>query len=118
MWIDQNLSPGVVSEMDNDPARIILNVATTGDTTKLERTLRRVWGGALCVSTAGHTDAELATIQDAVGDTPGMLRSSRNALAGRVDLTLIRATRQLQAHFDATYGQGLVYLAGALAPLD
>jgi hypothetical protein len=118
LWLDQNLPPGVVSEIDNDPLRIILNVATTGDPEALEQIIRTVWGGALCVSVGARADAELAAIQDAVSGTVGMISASRDGLAGRVDLTVIRATRQLQTHFDTEYGPGLVRVTGVLTPLD
>lgn len=118
LWIDQNLPPGAADPMDNDPARVIVNVATTTDTARLERTLRSVWGGSLCVSRGRRSDADLARIQRALQAVPGMLMSSRDGRKGQVDLTVIRATRQLQAHCDAIYGPGTVNLVGALTPID
>jgi hypothetical protein len=116
-WVDQNLPPGTANPMDNDRARIILNVATTGDTATLERTLRTVWGGSLCVSRGVRTNAEMAQIQDAVQSIPGWLTCGRDGRQGRVDLHVVRATRQLQAHLDTAYGPGTVNLTGALTPL-
>ena len=118
LWIDQNLPPGAADPMDNDPARIIVNVATTADTAELERTLRSVWGGSLCVSSGRRSDAELARIQRALQVVPGVLMSSRDGRKGWVDLTVIRATQQFQAQCDATYGAGTVNLMGALRPID
>jgi len=118
LWVDQNLPPGVPNPHDNDRARVILNVATTGDPRELERTLRTVWGGSLRVSKGARTDADLARIQDAVIKTPWALEASHSGRAGQVELKVVRATRQLQAQFDTTYGPGVVNLIGVLGPLD
>ncbi len=112
LWVDQNVPPGEVDQRDNNPARIIVNVATTGDTAALERRLRAVWGGALCVSRGARSVADLARIQQDI-DVPRVLTARPNARAGRLHLTVIRATTQLQADLDARYGPGSVNLIGA-----
>jgi hypothetical protein len=118
LWIDQNLSAGQTSTIDNDPTRIIVNVTTTGDVADTHRRLSAVWGGSLCVTPGLCADADLEPVQAAVSRTPGMLLSSRDALLGRVELTVARGTQQLQAYFDTLYGADVVELIGALEPID
>ena len=128
LWVDQHFppgeSPGPSTEspnpkaIPNDPARIILNITTTGDRAAMERAVRAVWGGNLCVSKALRTDAELRRVQEAVVATPGALQAGVNGFTGQVEVTVIRATVQQQAAFDARYGAGVVRLTGVLQPID
>lgn len=123
LWIDQNEaavdpSAGPSAGFDNSPTRIILNVRTTGDVAVMERAVRAVWGGNLCVSQGRRTYAELLAVQSAVERTPGFLGSGPDVVDGWVDLTVIRATRQLQDELDRAHGPGAVRLIGALEPVD
>jgi hypothetical protein len=127
-WMDQNLPPGArpalpnspppAGEARNDSARIVLNLTTTGSPAAMERVIRTVWGGALCVSRAIRSDAELRHVQDALNHTPGLLMSGPNGMTGQVDLTVVRATVQQQHEFDARFGPGVVHLTGRLQPID
>ena len=56
-WVDQ--FPDQPPYGGNDPTRLVVNVRFTGDLERHERELRKVWGGALCVSQAERTQAEL-----------------------------------------------------------
>jgi len=128
LWVDQHFppgeSPGPSTEspnpkaIPNDPTRIVLNISTTGDQAAMERAVRAVWGGNLCVSEAIRTDAELRRVQEAVTATPGFLMAGANGFTGQVEVTVIRATVQQQSAFDARFGAGVVRLTGVLAPLD
>jgi hypothetical protein len=121
LWIDQNetaTATGPTPGADNDPARIILNVSTTGDVAAMRQALRAVWGGNLCVSKGRRTDAELRGVQSALDGTPGMLSSSADTVDGWVDLTVVLATTLHQRQLDAAHGPGVVRLIGALEPLD
>jgi hypothetical protein len=123
LWIDQNVvidtsAANTSNAGYNDPTKLILNIATKGDQAAMTRTLRRVWGGSLCVSGAPRTEAELVVIQDSLTRTPGLLSSSVNGRSGSVELDLILATTQLQQQFDTRYGVGVVRLYGALQPVD
>lgn len=118
LWLDQNAGPSPgPSGPDNDPARIIVNVSTTGDLARMTDALRAVWGGNLCVVPGARTEAELRRVQTALENAPGMLSSGADSIGGWVDLTVVRATRQYQQQLDSTYGPGLVRLIGALEPL-
>lgn len=118
LWVDRNMSRYTASQIAYDPAKIILNVVTTADREAMDRTLRSVWGGALCVSAGARTEDDVAQAQKTVERLPGVVTCSRDARAGIIDLTVVRATEQLQARLNAMHGFGLVNLIGALMPLD
>jgi hypothetical protein len=123
-WVDQSINPASADGVDpgdeellNDPALLVLNVRFTGELDQREAELREHWGGALCVSAAEHTDAELQQIQTEIGDTPGFLSSGRG-IENRVDLTVIVDDGSLQAELDDRYGEGAVLVTSALQPVD
>ena len=122
LWIDQRLDPAATppdpSGPPNDSKRFVLNVTTTGDIATMQRMVRTVWGGSLCVSPAIRTAGELETTMKALLSTPGLLAASPDDRSGQVVLTLVRATTQLRRDLDARFGAGTVRLLGALAPLD
>jgi hypothetical protein len=109
LWIDQNGG-------ENDPRRLVLNVKFTGDPAAREAELRQVWGGALCLSPAARTQAELERIQNELTG-PDILQSSVDVVANRVDLTVYAATPAEQARLDERYGAGVVRLRGFLRPV-
>lgn len=121
-WVDQTINPlwdapdGPDTESGmNDPRRLVLNVRVTGDVAAAEAALRESWGGALCVSRAHHTDAELGRIQRALNDTPGMLSTGRGE--DRVDLEVVHDDGSLQAALDERYGDGVARVTSALVPV-
>ncbi len=121
-WVDQSINPAVELPADeaegtmNDPALMILNVAVTGDIATAERDLREAWGGALCVSTAAHTEAELRRIARDLSDTPGLLGSSYGNDHVSIQVVYDHAGA-LQAQVDSRYGPGVVRVASALHPV-
>ena len=80
-WMDQTINPAYPFDGEdaelvaNDPTKLVVNVAVTGDVEAAEAELREIWGGALCVSEAPYTDAELQRIQREVDEVPGMTSS-------------------------------------------
>lgn len=119
LWIDQQIPDGQQSEENaNDPGRFVLNVTTTGDVDAMEREIREVWGGSLCVSEAPRTEAELASIQASLTDVPGMLTSAPDVRAGQVVVELVVATEERQRELDERFGAGTVRLQGVLVPID
>ena len=116
LWIDQ---PHPMSETEaNDPTQFILDVKVKGDVAAAEATLRRTWGGKLCVSEAKRTDAELRRIQDAVTHSPGTMSASSDMIAERIDLSVLFDDGTLQRAMDARYGAGLVRVTSALYPYE
>ena len=123
LWWDQSVNPayddpdGADKEFDmNDPENLVVNVAVTGDPAAAEAELRKVWGGALCVTQMQRTEAELRRIQHEVARTPGMLSAS----SGRdvVDLDVEYDDGSLQRVLDERYGAGVVRVHSALFPVD
>ena len=124
-WVDQSINPAsdagtpaVEAEAAlNDPTKLVLNVMFTGDLDRHEAELRAVWGGALCVSSAPRTEAELLEIQTALADEPGVLGSSPEPRAGTLEVSVI-IDDGLQQRMDEQYGTGVVLVLPALSPVE
>ncbi|NED95482.1 hypothetical protein G1H11_09165 [Phytoactinopolyspora alkaliphila] len=123
-WVDQSINPASEAESDleaeeamNDPSLLVLNVQFTGDLERHEAELREVWGGALCVSEAEHTEAELRAIQDELVDIPGFLGAGVDTSGGVVTLQ-VEIDDGLQQRLDEQYGEGIVRVTAALTPVD
>jgi hypothetical protein len=120
LWWDQSVNPASDDpDADpgamNDPTRLVVNVRVVGDVAAAEAELRQIWGGALCVTEATRTEAELRRIQDRVSGTPGMMSAS----SGRdvVDLDVVFDDGSLQRRFDEEYGAGVVRVHSAIFPV-
>jgi len=111
-WLDQSRNPA--RKPDNDPAHATINVRVTREPARAEAELRKVWGGALCVTRAEHTEAELLRVQRRLQHLPGMLTASSSRDV--VDVEVVHDDGTLQAWVDATYGPGLVRISSALVP--
>jgi hypothetical protein len=107
-WIDGREDPF------QNPTKIVVNVTFTHDLSAAERAIRRVWGGALCVSKAERSHAELAKIHR---ELEGVPRSFLNSFGhGHVDLRVVHDDGTLAAELDRKYGPGLVRVDSALKP--
>lgn len=119
-WYDQSINPAYGSEdaaaegLMNDPEKLVVNVAVTGDVADAEEALREVWGGSLCVSQAQNTMAELRRIQRELARLDGML--SVSAGQDRVSLTVVHVDGALQKQLFEKYGAGVVEVDSALQP--
>lgn len=124
LWVDQSINPAAgadpVDEFAmNDPTKLVLNVRFTGDLAAHEAALRSRFGGALCVSGAERTEADLRGIQDELTRAvDGFLFSSTDIIRGVVEIGVVVADPMVQAELDETYGAGVVELQGALTPVD
>ncbi|PZG23714.1 hypothetical protein C1J01_00375 [Nonomuraea aridisoli] len=127
-WLDQSYlddidgyepdDPRSAERHANDPLRLVLNLRFTGDPATREPEIREVWGGALCLSQAEHTAAELRTLQEKVQEELTDAYSvSADERAGHVRAGVWAATPELRRHVDATYGKGMVVLDGLLQPV-
>jgi hypothetical protein len=94
----------------------VVNVAVTEDPEGAEATLRETWGGALCVSEAEHTEDELQAIQLELNTLPGLL-SSGSDRPDHLAADVLLDDGSMQEWADATYGEGLVTVTSALAPV-
>lgn len=124
LWIDQDhLGDGRTSEElereANDPQRYVLNVRTTGELEAYEERVREVWGGALCVSPAEHSLAELEAVAEQVPDVVPedlLVGWGPDVRANRVEVGVVVATEDVQRELHQRFGPGVVALRGALQP--
>ena len=118
LWIHQQNLDGKGNA--NNPRKFILNVTTTGDVAAMERKLRVIWGGSLCVSKAARSEAELSSAQTALSNNPvpGTVSLGIDVTAGQLVVELMVATQERQRELDQQFGKGAVRLQGLLAPVD
>ncbi|MGI5162483.1 hypothetical protein [Microbispora sp. CA-102843] len=127
-WLDQSYLEEIddydpkdrryVERYANDPKRLVLNLMFTGDAAARESAIREVWGGALCLSRAERTEAELRALQERAGkEIKGVQSAAVDERAGRVEIGVWVATPELQREIDEKYGKGLVVLEGILKPV-
>ncbi|MBP2703006.1 hypothetical protein JOL79_04210 [Microbispora sp. RL4-1S] len=127
-WLDQSYLDEIdgyddtdrrwVERYANDPKRLVLNLRFTGDPAAREAAIREVWGGALCLSRARHTEAELRALQErATKEIKGIVSASVDQFAERVELGVWVVTPELRREVDERYGKGLVALNGFLTPV-
>jgi hypothetical protein len=116
LWIDQG--PVESEATANDPRRFILNVAFTGEVDEHTTRLREVWGGALCVSKARYSQAQLNEIQAQLMKSSQFVSSGIDVYTNSVTVELAVATEEQQKEMDAKYGVGAFVLSGRLRPID
>lgn len=120
-WLDQSINPAFDSEepgddeLLNDPTKLVLNVAVTKDVAGAEAKLRETWGGALCVSEATRTDADLTKIATELQQVPGV--TSAAAVDDVVQLGVLFDDGSFQDWADETYGAGRVEVSSTLLPI-
>ena len=127
-WMDQSINPvfdpsGEVRPEDvdkmNDPRRIVLNVAVTGDLQDAEAALRETWGGALCVSQGLVTQARRDEIQEDLVDVDfGFLSGLGGGGPEPLELVVVHDDGSIQAWLDQEHGAGVVEVRSALQPAD
>lgn len=126
-WVDQTPNPAMADDADpaaiegaaNDPALLVLNVLVTEDQEGAEASIREVWGGALCVSEASHTEDELRAIQDEVVEEfrSEMVGAGLDTIGNRATLFTYVATEELRADLEARYGDA-IEIESLLRPVD
>jgi hypothetical protein len=121
LWLDQSINPpsqtGDSSQL-NDPTKVVVNLAFTGDADRHRAELEKLWSGALCVSLSrGKSQADLAAIQPQLAALPLLLSSSIEVPQGVIVAQFVLATPELQATLDARFGPGVVVATSALQPV-
>lgn len=114
-WLDTSLDTSKTPGSD-DPTKVIINVAVTEDLSGAKATLRKVWGGALCVTPAKYTEAQLTTMATELQQLPGVLSTS--ASRDLVEATVVYDDGSLQEWADASYGEGRIEISSALLPVE
>lgn len=125
-WVDQSINPALteagsdtVESAANDPTKLVLNFRFTADLDRHEQEIRAIWGGALCVSLAEHTEAALRTIQDELhAELPAVLSSGVDTVTGVVEIQVVLDNGDLQQQVDDRYGPGTVRISSALQPVS
>jgi hypothetical protein len=118
LWWDQPISGSVAT---NDPTDLVVNVRVSGEVDAAERDLREIWGGALCVTAADRSQAELAAIQSEIDETAeaiGMVSSTVDDVTGVVEVEVVVDDAALQEEYDARHGPGTVVVTAWLEPVD
>lgn len=117
-WVRDLRNNGVGE--DHDPFDLVLITKFAGNLGGRVKWIREVWGGALCVSPAPHSLAELTAIQDQLHQTLGGVSqtSEVNIPANRVEFDGFLITDELQQRVNEAYGQGTVALTSWLEPID
>ena len=108
LWIDQNGG-------ENDPRRLVLNVRFTGDPATREAALREVWGGALCLSKAERSQADLDRIQTELTG-PDILQSAIDVVGNRVTSPSTPPRPRSRRGWTPPTAPGVVRLHGFLQP--
>lgn len=121
-WVDRSRVP---SDTGGSPSADLasdrtfwftVNVQVTHDLAAATRSLRKVWGGALCVTEASYSRARLTAIQVRMARRPGVLAST--AEPGTVEVRVVHDNGAVQAWADATYEPGMVTITSALVPVN
>lgn len=119
VWIGWLIPHDEITESNSsDPTRYVLNVATTGDVAELERKLRAVWGGNLCVAPAARTEAELNQIATQLMNLPGAMSSWGDIVEGKATVTVWLATEEVWRRAASEFGAEVVTVDGILRPID
>jgi hypothetical protein len=116
VWLDQSVNPASAdpvanAALMNDPLKLVLNVRVAGDVHAAEREIRTIWGGALCVTPARHTRAELDAIRaelDGRREELGLLGVNLQEVNGTVEVGMVVEPAGLQTELDEAYGQDVV----------
>jgi hypothetical protein len=123
VWLDQSTNPAFHQDPPdelamNDPTKLVLNLSFTDDLARHEARVREVWGGALCVSKADMSAADLREIRaDVEAAVPDFLGSSIDEINSRVEIS-VAVDDGLQQRFDQEYGPGRVEVQAQLLPVD
>ena len=119
LWIDYyDEPPGGPTE--EDPGKIILNVAFTGDLERHEQEVRELWGGPLCVVQHERTLKELEQIQSEFPAEEFGLRSTWSDIdvaKGKVIIGVVTVDEQTLQEVRERYGDA-VQIEPSLRPVS
>ena len=119
VWLDQ-LTPSEepVREEPFDPVDVVLNMRFTEDLECLERGVRELWGGPLCITPAARTLDDLMAIQQELHEElDGILGSSVDEVQGVVEIMVPVADEDLRNRLDQRYPGNVIEVHGRLQPV-
>ncbi|MGW8951985.1 hypothetical protein [Streptomyces sp. NPDC055709] len=103
--------------IDTEGGGTVLVMRFTRDLAGHEREIRKTWGGALCLTTAARSGAELRTVRERVVKTvPNLLGASIDVVGNAVSIRTYVATDELRRDMDRRFGAGVVRVHGWLRP--
>ena len=120
LWVDYYDEPAG-GPTEEDPGKIILNVAFTDNVEQHERELREEWGGPLCVTRQRYSVRELQKIQRTFPadefdlDT---LWSDIDVVRGFVEIGVVSIDDETLQRIEDRYGEGVVRVDAGLEPVD
>lgn len=98
-----------------DPLKMVLNVQVSGDVAVASEAMRKVWGGAMCVTNPRYAEQELADLAATLADSPGITAALPQY--DRVVLEVLYDDGTLQEYVDDAYGADTVVVVSALRPV-
>lgn len=103
--------------IDTEGGGTVLVMRFTRDLAGHEREIRKTWGGALCLTTAARSQAELRTVRErVVKAVPNLLGASIDVVGNAVSIRTYVATDELRRDMDRRFGAGVVRVHGWLRP--
>jgi hypothetical protein len=115
IWLDRRLEAGEAGT--DPPPDAIVNIRFTGDLEAHEAALRRIWGGALCVSGAERSEQELEAIRAEIDAEYDLTLSGSSTPENTVHVQVV-VDDGMQERLDAEYGPGIVEVDALLRPVD
>jgi hypothetical protein len=109
-WWDFSRTPA--GGADNDPNYATANVLVDRDVSGAERKMRRVWGGALCVTRSRHSSTEQQTINSRLDDVRGHLVTSDKW--DSINVLVAYDDGSIQRWANKHFGTGYVRVTSAL----
>lgn len=111
----QDITRSTAKEADlQDPRNAVFIVWVTDDLGRAERTVRKHWGGMLCVAKARYSAAEVRRITEELNEAVDYVRAVDTA--DTVELNVAYDDGTLQSWADEEYGPDLVRVRPALVP--
>lgn len=109
-WWDYSRTPR--GGKDNDPNFATANVFVDRDVAGARRTIRRLWGGALCVTRSRHSSAEQQRISSELDRVPGRITISDKR--DSIEILVTYDDGMIQRWADKRYGPHYVQITSAL----
>ena len=115
VWLDQRIEAGEAGT--DPPPDAIVNIRFTGDLAVREAELRRIWGGALCVSGADRSERELQALTAEIRAEYDVTATWTNTPENTAGIQVV-VDDGVQESLDAEYGPGVVEVDTLLRPVD
>lgn len=117
-WPDSSPWPDEVpsEEKPVDPTHVVFNVLSTGDPSEVERAMREVWGGALCIEQTEHSETELLAVTKLLGDSPPEGLLSWGPVRDTIEASVFYDDGSIQQVLDEDYGVGVITVTSRLVP--